>query len=263
MTALRETELGALLEFAAEVGYQLQTAGGEIYRVEESVSRLLAAYGAEGGEVFAIPNCIIVSLAQPGQPAQTRVRRVGAHGTDIYRLEEVNALCRRLCALPLPLEDARRALSDILEGEPRYPVLVRLAAYFVGAAMFALFFGGTLWDGLCAGLCGVAVGGTQLLMERLHANTFIRTIFCGGAAALLALFLVFLGVGDSVDLITIGAIMSLVPGVALTNAIRDIMVGDMVSGISKLGEAVLVATAIALGTGVALWLAPWMGGGAG
>lgn len=263
MAALCESELGALLEFAAEVGYQLQTAGGEIYRVEESVARLLAAYGAEGGEVFAIPNCIIVSIAQGSGGAQTRVRRVGDHGTDIYRLEEVNALCRRLCAIPIPLEDARRELADILRREPHYSLPVRLIAYFAGAAMFALFFGGGARDGLCAGICGTAVGSARLLLERLHANTFIRTALCGGVAALLALLLVFFGLGDSVDLITIGSIMSLVPGVALTNAIRDIMAGDMVSGISKLGEAVLVATAIALGSGAALWLAPWLGGGVG
>lgn len=74
-------------------------------------------------------------------------------------------------------------------------------------------------------------------------------------SALLAVGLTAAGLGQSADLITIGALMILVPGVALTNAVRDVMVGDMVSGLSKLAEAVLIGVAIALGTGLALGVA--------
>lgn len=251
----------AVLDFAVEVGYQLQMAGGEIYRVEESVGRLMAAYGAQGCEVFAIPNCITASMTMEGRPL-TRIRRVGPHGTDIWRLEAVNDLCRKLCRDPAPLEEARQRLADILAGEPKYPAWAMLLAYFVGAAGFALFFGGGALDALCAGACGVAIGVTGGLADAVGANLFVKTIAAGGVSALLALLLTGLGLGRSVDVITIGALMILVPGVALTNAVRDIMVGDMVSGLSKLAEAVLIAIAIALGTGLALALSHLMGGAA-
>lgn len=247
-------ESNSALEFAVELGCQIQTAGGEIYRVEESISRVLAAYGVEGAEVFAIPNCIIASApGADGQP-QTRVRRVPAHGTDIYRLEAVNALCRALCQAPLPLEEAWKRLEECDQKEVFYPRSVTLLACFIGAGMFTLFFQGSLRDALCAGLCGVAIGLCQWGMERLKANLFFKTLAAGAVSAFLALILTRIGLGVSADLITIGALMILVPGVALTNAVRDVMVGDMVSGISKLGEAVLIAVAIALGTGFALTL---------
>lgn len=249
----------AVLDFAVEVGYQLQMAGGEIYRVEESVGRLLAAYGAERGEVFAIPNCINASMTLDGR-SLTRIRRVGPHGTDIWRLEAVNDLCRKLCREPIPVGEAQARLAEILAGEPGYPFWVILLAHFMGAAGFALFFGGGWLDALCAGLCGVAIGSTTRLADRLGANLFMKTIAGGGVSALLALLLTGLGLGKSVDIVTIGALMILVPGVALTNAVRDIMVGDMVSGLSKLAEAVLIAIAIALGTGLALALGHLMGG---
>ncbi|MPN46200.1 hypothetical protein SDC9_193783 [bioreactor metagenome] len=44
------------------------------------------------------------------------------------------------------------------------------------------------------------------------------------------------------------------PGVALTNFMRDIIAGDLIAGLTKLVEALLTATGIALGTGVALSL---------
>lgn len=256
---MRYLDNEAVLDFAVEVGYQLQMAGGEIYRVEESVNRLLAAYGAQQGEVFAIPNCITASMTLEGRPL-TRVRRVEAHGTDIWRLEAVNDLCRRLCRQPVPVEEARERLTTILAEEPRYPAWVILLAHFVGAAGFALFFGGGALDALCAGACGISIGLTVWLADALGANLFIKTIASGGISALLALLLAGLGLGRNVDCVTIGALMILVPGVALTNAVRDIMVGDMVSGLSKLAEAVLIAIAIALGTGMALGLSHLMGG---
>lgn len=244
----------AVLELAVELGYQLQIAGGEIYRVEESVGRLLRAYGVETGEVFAIPNCLIVS-AHAGGRVVTSVRRVPDHGTDIWKLEAMNSLCRRLCAVPVPVDRARRELDGLLAGEKRYPAVVTLLAHCCGAGFFTLFFGGTWQDALCAGACGGAIGLCLMLMSYLGANLFIKTMAGGGVSALLALGLVAAGLGRSVDLIAIGALMTLVPGVALTNAVRDVMVGDMVSGLSKLAEAVLIATAIALGTGLAMGVA--------
>lgn len=243
-----------ILDLAVEVGYQLQLAGGEIYRVEESVGRILRAYGIETGEVFAIPNCLIAS-AHTGGREVTSMRRIPTHGTDIWKLEAMNDLCRKLCAVPLPVPRARRELEEKLAGEKQYAWPVILLAHYVAAAMFTLFFGGSWRDALCAGVCGAAIGLTLWWMDALKANLLIRTIAGGGVSALLALGFAAVGLGDSVDLITIGALMILVPGVSLTNAVRDVMVGDMVSGLSKLAEAVLVGIAIALGTGLALGVA--------
>lgn len=243
-----------ILELAVELGYQIQIAGGEIYRVEESVGRLLRAYGIETAEVFAIPNCLIASAHEGGR-AVTSVRRIPNHGTNIWRLEAMNGLCRRLCAMPLPAADARRELEELLAGEKQYSAWTLLLAHFFGAGMFTLFFAGSWRDALCAGACGVATGLTLMGMDKLGATLLIKTVTAGGVSALLALGLCAAGLGQSIDLITIGALMLLVPGVALTNAVRDVMVGDMVSGLSKLAEAVLIGVAIALGTGLAMGLA--------
>ena len=71
-----------------------------------------------------------------------------------------------------------------------------------------------------------------------------------GAAlsAVLSMVLVRLGMGQHEDLITIGVLMLLVPGMALTNAMREIMAGDIISGVNRTAEVILVATAIAIGT---------------
>ena len=244
-----------LLTLSGELGYHLLLSGAEIYRVEESVHYLLDAYGVETGEVFAIPNCIIVSLTAPGQRAITWVRRVPGHGTDISKMEDLNALCRRLCAQRPDLDQATALLDGAVRDRPQSSPMVQLLAYFLITSTFCLFFGGTAADALCGGLCGLAVGLGIPPLTRMGTNLFFRTmaggLFCGVTATLFT----SLGLGEHLDLILTGAIMTQAPGLVVTNCIRDLMAGDVMSSLVKLAEGLLTGAGIALGTGVALGLA--------
>jgi uncharacterized membrane protein YjjP (DUF1212 family) len=248
-----------LLNLATELGVRLQKNGAEIYRVEESVVRLLAAYGIRG-EVFAIPNCLIVSLSAPGGEQKTTLRRIPYHGTDIFFLEEYNDLCRRLCRNPPPEQEALAQILAVEKGAKAWSMPVTMGAYFLGTSGFSLFFGGTWMDAFCSGLCGMTIFGCLLAMQRLRANLFIQTVVSAFVSALLAAVTVYFKLAENVSYVTIGALMALVPGLLFTNSMRDIMAGDMVAGMMKLAEALVVAGAIALGTGAGLALARAVGG---
>ena len=237
-----------LLNMAAELGYQLMYSGAEIYRVEESARRLLNAYGLENPEVFAIPNCVIVSVSTPQGHPITRMRRVPSHGTDIELLERCNGLCRRLCAETPPLDEAQKAVDALRPSVHRYAPWQVLLGYGIAPAFFAPLFGGGVGDTAGAFLCGLAVGACLIYGGRfIGANSFFRTAICSAAAAFLSLLMVRIGLGDSVDVVTISSLMILVPGMAMTNAMREIMAGDTFSGLSRTADAILVASAIALG----------------
>ena len=237
-----------LLNISVELGCRLMSSGAEIYRVEESVRRLLQAYGLDSPEVFAIPNCLIVSVATPQGHPVTRMRRVPLHGTDIELLERCNALCRRLCAQVPSLDEAQEAVNALPDAIPRHSPRTTLLGYGVASAFFAPLFGGGLRDTACSFFCGLAVGLCLLYGGKfIGANSFFRTAVCSAVAAFLALALVEAGLGRSVDVVTISTLMVLVPGVALTNAMREIMAGDTFSALSRTADAILVASAIALG----------------
>ena len=240
-----------LLNISVELGCRLMSSGAEIYRVEESVRRLLQAYGLDSPEVFAIPNCIIVSIATPEGHPITRMRRIAGHGTDIELLERCNDLCRRLCVQTPPLEEAQ-GLLDALPGRSYAPRQV-LLGYGIAPAFFSPLFGGGVGDTLSALMGGLAVGFCLLYAGRfIGSNSFFRTAICSAVASLVSLLLVRLGLGRSVDTVTISVLMVLVPGVALTNAMREIMAGDIISGLSRAADSILTAAAIAIGTAVGL-----------
>lgn len=244
-----------LVNLAMEMGCVLMESGAEIYRVEESLNRLLGAYGRKDAQVFAIPSCLIVSLQGDGGRSVTRMSRIPAHGTDIELLERCNGLCRQLCQQTPPLEEGFRAVAALRNDTKQYSPLQALFGYALAPAAFTALFGGDLMDSLCAFLCGGLVG---LCLQRgvkwMGRNVFLRTVVCSGIAALLALILSNFGLGNNVDLITIGTLMLLVPGVAITNSMWELVAGDTYSGLSRMAEAILIATAIALGAAAGLGL---------
>lgn len=244
-----------LLSLGSGLGYEMMVSGAEVYRVEDSVGRLLRSYGSGSGEVFAIPCCLIVSImGEEGQPL-TRIRRIPPHGTDVDRLERCNDLSRRLCRETPDYPAARSLLEDIRQGSQGYSVPMTLLGYFMAAFGFCLFFNGTLAESVLSGLCCLAIGGSQYFMDRMGSNSFFKTIAAGAVSAFLAVAFAHIWPGLDSDHITIGALMVLVPGVCFTSALRDIMAGDIVTGLSKAAEGILIGSAIAIGTGAAVAVA--------
>lgn len=236
-----------LLELATDLGYELAMSGAETFRVEESVSRILAAYGINA-EVFAIPNYLIVSTSGQDSEPITRMRRIGFHGNDLDNVERLSALSRALCSQTPPPAEARQWLDDLHKSHRAYPPSIQYLGYFLGASGFSLFFNGNWMDALCAGICGMLIGLVNSFTDRLKANPFFSTIASSFLMGLLAYIMGIIGLAPSPDAVIIGALMILVPGLLFTNSMRDFIYGDTNSGINRLIQVFLVAAAIALGT---------------
>ena len=248
----RRTETEEFLDLAVSLGCRLMTAGAEISRVEEAITRLMRAYGVPG-DVFAIPSSLIVTVSPEGEEPVTRLRRIEPHGTDVDGMERAYALARQLCAEVPPVEEAKRRLGEIAKTGVRYPAPVLYFAYFLAASAFAVFFGATFTDGLLAGVCGVLTGALLQVLTGWRVNAFFKTM-TASFIAVVCQTLTHFHVIRYADAAAIGALMLLVPGMMMTDSMRDVIYGDTLSGINKFVQVVLTAAALLLGTGTALRL---------
>lgn len=239
-----------LLDLATDLGYELAMSGAETFRVEESISRVLAAYGVKS-DVFAIPNYLIVSIVTEDGTPITRMRRIGPHGNDLDAVEKFNGLSRAFCNRTPDPQEGMKWLDLVRSKLINYSTPVEYLGDFIGASGFSLLFGGSLMDALCGGFCGIIVGFVSKILEKQNANPFFRTIATSFVMALVAYAMGTLGLAPNPDAVTIGALMILVPGLLFTNAMRDIIYGDTNSGINRIVQVFLTAIAIALGTAVA------------
>ena len=121
-------------------------------------------------------------------------------------------------------------------------------------------FQGSLLDAFFAALISVVI----FLVERVFTYFSINGMFYNFISSLFAGVLAYhisnFNIGAQLDKIMIGNIMLLIPGLMLTNAIKDMMNGDTMAGFLRFCEALLTALAIALGfwfamisTGVLSW----------
>ena len=243
-----------LLKGCGEVGCRLLAGGAEIYRVEDTVRRMLAAYGVKG-DVFAIPNTLIVSLTDENGWEHTRLYRTEPAGcTDIEAVEQFNAMSRAVCADPPAPEKLCLMAEETQKRCRQYSGSMKLLGYLMGAFFFTLFFQGGLLDALAAGAASVLSGICVMVLDRRKVNFFFRTVAAALVLGITAYGLRALGLPLNIDVAVIGGLMVLVPGLSFTNFMCDLMTGDALSGVSTCIRAVLTATAIAIGSGVALYL---------
>jgi uncharacterized membrane protein YjjP (DUF1212 family) len=243
-----------LLDGCAQVGCRLLAAGAEIYRVEDTVGRLLSAYGVHG-DVFALPNTLIVTLTDGAGEMHTCLRRTGpVSGTDIEVIERFNALSRKVCADRPDPAQLPRLVEETASQCRTYSTLTTLVGYFLGGFFFTLLFSGGLLDALVGGIAATLSSLCVMALGQLRVNFFFQTMAAAMVLGVAAYGLCALGLPVNMEVTMIGALMVLVPGLIFTNFLCDLITGDALSGVSTFIRAILTATALAVGAGAALAL---------
>lgn len=241
----------AVLACILDMGELLLTGGGEVFRVEDTLSRLCTAYGFQKINVFSITSSIVLTVECPDGKILTQTRRIIARGTNLQCVAQVNALSRQLCASPVPVAEFQKKLEEIRK-EKTYSRPVMAFGYALISCVFAIFFGGSWLDGLAAAISGLVVYFSQLLIGRLRMNNLLENLLVSAFTALTVVLLVQLGIGHSPAKITIGNIMLLIPGISFTTSLRDMINGDTISGLIGISEAAIKAIAIAIGFALVL-----------
>lgn len=226
--------------------------GAETYRVEDTMRYILKSLGFSHSESFVTPTGIFLSSDSPENDKPYSVlKRVKSRSTDLNKVSQVNKFSRSMVAGEIPFELAMDTLREI-DKTPGYNRILKALSASLLAASFTMLLGGTWLDFFPAYVISLVVQATVFNLEKNSFSFFLNNIAGGFVAAVMSILFFSLGFGNSVDKTIIGAIMTLVPGVAITNAIRDSISGDLMSGTARAAEAFLVAVAIASGVGIAL-----------
>ena len=267
----------SIANMAVLAGEIMLRSGAETYGVEDTIKHILDTAGGAGApgtgiggsesagavrtESLVMLTGIIVTIERPGQEAITVMRRVHDRGTNMHRIVEVNEISRKYCAGDLSAEETWERLENI-KGR-QYTVWMYNVATVLVPAGFAPLFGGGLREIFAAGAVGILLAVIMTIGKRMRISSFILNMICAGGVAAAAMVLKAWYPILNMDTVIISGIMPLVPGVAITNAIRDTLRGDYISGGARALEAFVTAAAVAIGAGVgiAAMNVLWRGGG--
>ena len=241
------------LDLILDAGQTLLENGGEVFRAQQTMEIMAHSLGVEEFHVYVLTNGIFASARPAGGTSISMVRHVPRISIHLGRVEAVNELSRELAAGQLDLIQARRKLADARAIGDTPPRAERLACV-VGSAGFAFLFGGMFPEILVAAVAGLLESFVCQWFGKRRINRIFTDIVAACLCTLWALGVSRLVPMLDVNTATIGALMVLTPGVALTMGIRDIINADYLSGAIRLLDAVLIAGSIACGV-VLAWLA--------
>lgn len=241
-----------LLDTAVLAGEIMLCSGAETYRVEDTMYHILKTSEAESIEALALMTGIVATLNSPDmEQPMTIMKAVNDRTTNLNHIIQVNDISRRYCGGELTLEETYRKLKQI--GGMQYSRTLCNIALVGVASGFAMMFGGSFLDVAVTAMVGILLAGIITLGQKLRMNVIIVDILSSMGIAVLAIIMkTYVIQTINMDTVIISAIMPLVPGVAITNAIRDTLQGDYLSGGARVLEAFLKAASIALGVGIGM-----------
>ncbi|MBR4429000.1 MAG: threonine/serine exporter family protein [Clostridia bacterium] len=239
-------EYNSLLSLIMDIAKLMLVSGAEVYRVEDTVMRLVCAYGGTKPQVTAVPSNIIVTCEFEGTEHSSS-RRINNSETDMELLDRLNNLSREMCASTPDLAKAR-AMFDAAVNKKEYTPFQLCLAYAFTSAAFTLFFKGIWLDALASLLIGGLLYWVKRAITAQGGGNKVFVVLLGGAfTALMAAVCVRLGLGRDADKVIIGVVMLLVPGIELLNGFRDFISGDIQAGVMHISEALFLGIVLALG----------------
>ena len=242
-----------LLQAILDIAEEMLVCGAEVERVEDSIERMCYAYGCDRVNAFIITSNIQVTFEDPEGNIITQIIRLKRNDTNFDRLDYLNDLSRYICANKPDLETLVQKY-EVVMNRKQLPIWLQYFGAVLVASGFAVFFGGNFADAIASGVLGIVITLITRILAKIEENQMAKLFISSVIAGFLAIVLVAVGIGSNVDKIMTGGIMLLIPGIAMTNSVRDLLIGDVVTGMIRFVNSLLMAAAIACGFALPLIL---------
>lgn len=240
-----EDKIYTLMELLLQAGQLLLESGAETYRAENAVVYMFDGLGEGSVDVLALATMITIDIVVDNKH-YTGTRSIRKRSIDLSKIEQVNNISRKVSSGLLDAEQALMSLNEI-NCQIRRNRLIIICAAGLAAGMFVLLLNGGVFEFVVASLCCAIVQMVSLFYKKTVTFYFLTSFIGGFTPALFSTLITSIFQTGDVNIITIGAMLPLFPGVSMINAIRDTINGDLVSGVARGSEAILTAVGLAVG----------------
>lgn len=248
-----------LVDTAILVGEIMLKNGAETYIVEQTMDKLLKTTHMKHIETVVMTTCIVVTLSDPKIEHITAVSRIHERITNLNRIYNVDNLVDQYCEGKIDLEELFHRLKGLKKFNQYRQLLKNIALILIPPA-FTIMLNGNWKDAIAATICGIMLVLLHKLFSFVKTNDFIRNAFIIFIVTIISEILSKL-IGSGVEAVMIGVMMPYVPGIAITNAARDALSADYMSGSARLLDAFIQAFAVAIGVFTGMFISNWILGG--
>ncbi len=248
------------LRLAMKIGELLTINGSEIRRVENTMERILLTNEDNRPDCNCTPGSVGATVTYPDGGSKTMILRIHSRHTDFKKIIRINELSRNYTGHLITYEEAIAEIEKI-ENMKIPPLYLRSLLNALSCACFTFLFTpttGNVLAALISGFVGMMI--YEKIFQKIELSTFIQTIIASAILTILAFTLCAVNIGTSVNYILLGITTPLLPGVETINAVRDIVENDHLSAVSRIFNAILWGSAIAVGVGSVYLVVKLLGG---
>lgn len=244
-----------LISCFLDIGELMLVNGAEVSRVEDTLSRICSAYHFQSSDTHAINSSIIMTVHIDEQIIITQARRIGNINTNFHLVELCNELSRDICcnSAPPALPWLKKRISFIKK-QDSYPFSFHLFGWILATFSFSFFFSGGWLEALVSSIIALIICLLQYDFNSIEINKIVENIVLSAVMSILAFTFSIVFPTLQYDIVIISNIMLLIPGLSFCNGIKSMTVGDTISGILTLCDALLRAFAIGLGYTIIIML---------
>lgn len=244
-----------VLGLALFLGELMLINGAETYRVEDTIIRICNSRGFNHINVFTSPTVIIISDYK--FDGYSFLKTIKSRSIDLQKISLLNDFSRKFVSnKEITIEEAKKEIKKINRTES-YSELMQYISTGIGSAFFAgLVEGNNIPTFIATFITSILAFKIYNKIMSLSNISAFSSLISSSFIAFIGVILTHLNIVTAPTMLVVGAIMPLLPGVSFIKGIRDLISGDLMSGVARAFDAGVTAVSIACGVGIVLdiWL---------
>jgi uncharacterized membrane protein YjjP (DUF1212 family) len=213
------------------------------------MTKVSRGLGIEGVFLYT-PTALVISLTE-GEEEQTYLRRVNSGGVDIDKLIRFDETLDQLLAGQCDVDQASQRMESIAAAPSPYSNWITVVACALSCGAVAIFFRGSPVEILAS----IGLGTLVALLEQLQAKLAWEQAFlepvAGVVASLGALTVARFFVPLDDRLVTLAALIVMIPGLKITVALTELALGHLSAGVARLAGGCVSLLTITMGVALA------------
>ncbi|KGQ20824.1 Integral membrane protein [Lysobacter dokdonensis DS-58] len=250
------------IDFVLEVAEHLHAYGTTAQRLEGAVTAVAQRLGLDC-EPWSNPTGMILSFSDPRRPAgvsdTTRVIRLAPGDTDLYKLCEADRIAEDVMAGRVGIAQGHAQLRALSKPPTNRQRAVQVFGFGLASAAVAGLLRLPWLDIATAGLIGLVIGLIELASHNRPRLNEASDAIAGFVAGIVAIAIASLVGPLNLNTVTIAALIVLLPGMTLTNAVNELTSRHLVSGTARFAGALTTILKLTIGTVIAFKLAQHLG----
>lgn len=234
--------------FLVQVGEVLHRHGTPSHRLERVWSKIASRLGVSGNCLYT-PTALLISITDK-QGETTYLRRIDSGAVEVDKLIRIDETLEKVESASITLAEASDELDAITDSAPLYPTWLYVIACAFSCGAVAVFFKGSPAEIIVAAILGLVVAVLEHLPAKLNWDRGLFEPIAGFVAAVSALGIAHFVTPIDDRLVTLAALIVLVPGLTLTLALNELAVGHLSAGVARLAGACVNLLTITVGVAV-------------